>query len=564
MKPVSLLENLVVYSIEQPEKIAINVLNSNDICLIDAQITYGELFASVYQLAQIIKKKCEEGDRVLLCYPTGLDFIIAFYACLWAKRIAVAIAVPSNEGLVMKFEAISDNCTPTLLLTDSKTFEHYLQKKVQRQDLHIFVTDTLQLNVPVNMNCLLRPMMQSNDVAFLQYTSGSTSSPKGVMISHGNLLANIHDMSKAFAGSSESIGLNWLPHTHDMGLIGSFLHSVHKGALIYLMSPTSFIRRPLMWLHALSNYRIEITGAPCSALQLCLDHLSEEKTKALDLRSLRYLIIGSEPISEHTVTQFFDKLLPAGLSKRAFAPSYGLAEATLMVSSRSGATAVIVDNKALNQNSVQLASHVSQHVSTFLSCGKPYISVRIVSADTHSPCSDKMLGEIWLQGETISQGYWKNALETKQYFNATLGEEHLKYFRTGDLGFLHQGELYIAGRIKDVIIMHGLNYYPHDIEQTILLCDERLHGATCAVFCWREVNASTDSFVVLVNTRRRLPDEVYAELAIKIKKQILKTFQIVPHDVQFIQVSLPKTTSGKLRRYACRQLYVDHCESLHV
>ena len=561
MKHETLLEALVTYAKTQPEKTAVYLLNSSDINLIDADLKYGQLFESVYNLAETIKKHSRPGDRALLCYPTGLDFIIAFYACLWAKVIAVAVVVPTNVGLMKKIEAIDDNCKPTLVLTDSKTFDQCIQETVKRHDVQILVTDTIQLNAPVNFDTLFRPDIKSNDVAFLQYTSGSTSEPKGVMVSHGNLLSNIHDMTEAFNSTSDSIGLNWLPHTHDMGLIGSFLHSVHKGAVIYLMSPTSFIRRPMMWLQALSTYHVEITGGPCFALQLCLDTLSPEKIQTLNLASLRYIIIGSEPISEEVISQFFDKLKPTGLSKQAFSPSYGLAEATLMVSSRTGSKAIMLDYLALNQNVATLANAESQHAVTVLSCGKPYLSVAIVSPETKLLCSENTLGEVWLQGKSIAQGYWQNPVETKNNFNVTpTGVENQRFFRTGDLGFLNQGELYIVGRIKDVIIINGLNYYPQDIEQVVLLCDDRLHRANCAVFCWRPIHAVTDSFVVLVNLRKRLPDEDYVLLTTKIKKQILIAFQLVPHDVQFVHASLPKTTSGKLQRNACKQLYQDQCE----
>lgn len=565
MQQGMLLENLALYAITQPEKIAVNVLNASDINVIDAKITFHELFTSVYNLAQIIKKQSSIGDRVLLCYPTGLDFIIAFYACLWAKVIAVAVVVPSNEGLIKKFNAIAANSTPTLLLTDSKTFDGCIHKQVGCEAFNRLVTDALELTAPVSIDGLMYPDIQLSEIAFLQYTSGSTAAPKGVMISHGNLIANINDMTEAFNGTSDSIGLNWLPHTHDMGLIGSFLHSVHKGAVIYLMSPTSFIRRPLMWLQALSRYRVEITGAPCFALQLCIEMLSDEKIKSLDLQSLRYIIIGSEPISNEVVNKFYDKLMPAGLSKQALAPSYGLAEATLMVSSQKGLNTLTLDYKALSRNVVKIANTACLHTITLLSCGRPYLAAQIVSFENHLPCSDNTVGEIWLQGAAIAKGYWQNALETQHHFKAMLnGAEDELYFRTGDLGFLHQGELYVVGRLKEVIIINGLNYYPEDIEHAALLCDGNLHRATCVAFQWRAKDAVTDGFVVLLNTRKRLSDELYAMLTIKIKKQLLKEFQLVPHDVQFTNMTLPKTTSGKLQRMACKQLYIEQCEPLYV
>lgn len=569
MEYKQLLKRLVYHAKTQPEKNAIYLLNSTDINLIDAQLTYHELIQSAYNLANIIKKQAEPCERVILCYPTGIDFIIAFYACLLAKVVAVAVIVPSNLGLVKKFAAIYEDCKARLILTDRKTKSQYLDSAYLVAHsggaplfpiAPIMATDEQFLDSPVDLSCLSSLEVNLDDLAFLQYTSGSTANPKGVMISHGNLINNIVDIAHAFNSKKEAIGLNWLPLTHDMGLIGSFLHSIHIGAELYLMSPLSFIRRPMTWLQALSKYRANVTGCPNFGLKMCIDHLSEDNVKALDLSQLHYIIVGSEPISFDVVSDFMNSLARAGLSRKAIAPAYGLAESTVMVSTRQGVNALTVNYLALNNNLVSVVNRTNQDAITLVSCGRPYQTVQIFSEKTKTRCAENEVGEIWLHGKSIAQGYWSQGAESQLDFEATLANDKRLFFRTGDIGFLHQGELYVVGRIKDVLIINGLNYYPQDIEQAVLACDAILHKATCIVFRWRTEEAVTDGFIIMIRPNKRLSDDVKRELSIKIKKQILKEFQLVPHDLQFVTVSLPKTTSGKLQRYACNTLYKEHCQ----
>lgn len=540
MEHPSLLKNLVDHAKTSPYKKAIYVLNNNDIHQIDSHIDYISLLNCAYLLAEKIKQQTHQGDRVLLCYPTGIDFVIAFYACLIAEVIAVAVAVPSNSGLIKKFESIKNDCEPSLILTDNKTNDDCIQSTTT---LQVITTDEAHTAHTSPLKNIILPQLHLDDLAFLQYTSGSTTEPKGVMISHGNLIDNITKMSRVFDGKKESIGLKWIPHTHDMGLIGSFLHSVHQGAEIYFMSPLSFIRRPLSWLVALSTYKIDMTGCPCFGLKMCLDQMNPEKINDLDLSHLRTLIVGSEPISTDVVTDFFNQLAPTGLSMKAFAPSYGLAESTLMVSSRRG------------------LQTIEQHPTALVSCGKSYQDLQIVSLKTNRPCAEQEVGEIWLHGKSVAQGYWNNPLETQEQFQATLEDDPRAYFKTGDLGFLYQHELYLVGRHKEVIIIHGMNYYPQDIEQIVIASDPLLSKASCAVFHWPIKNSSTESFVVLIKPSKKLTEENKTSLLITIKKHILKEIQLIPHDIQWVDVNFPKTTSGKLQRTACKALYKEcHAE----
>lgn len=543
MNARNVLSLLVQHATAQPNKIAIYVIDRTEITMIAEKISYYELWLEVQTLAGLLKTKTVVGDRVMLCYPTGIDYVVAFYACLWAQVIPVTVTAPSNAGLLKKFRAIHTDCSPRFVLTDTITLA-LLDNICQ-----VMATDVLAKSEVLETDILPLPTIHPSDLAFLQYTSGSASSPKGVMVSHSNLIHNLDAMAQAFNSQKDWVGVNWLPHTHDMGLVGSFLHSVYKGAEIYLMSPSMIIRRPLSWLKAASYYRANITGGPCFMLQMCLDHWHEDHVKDLDLSAMKHIVVGSEPINESVVRDFFRALESKGLSPEAFTPAYGLAEATLMVSARRGLTML------------SCANHSHPIMMLAVSCGTPYQNILVVSPDTGRLCLENETGEIWINGPSLAQGYWQNDEETKASFGARLNHGDATYFKTGDLGFLNRNELYVVGRIKEVIIINGVNYYPQDIECCVLASHEALRDASSVVFRWRQdERAVVDEFVVLVKSNKRGFGEDQETLITAIKKQILKTYHLVPFDVRFVPFGFPKTTSGKLQRYACASLYKDYCE----
>lgn len=539
MNTPNVLSFLIQYAKEQPNKHAIYLINSKDITIIDEKITYSELLLCVCKLAEELKAKTTIGDRVILCYATGIDYVVAFYACLWAQVIPVTLTVPNNAALVEKFLAIYNDCLPMLILTDKNNSDNCSALNIACE---ILVTDYVKYQ-NANVEPFALPIFAPEDLAFLQYTSGSVSSPKGVMISHGNLLSNLESMSQAFNSQKDWVGVNWLPHTHDMGLIGSFLHSVYKGAEIYLMPPSMIIRRPLSWLQATSLYRANITGGPCFILKMCLDSWDETRLEGLDLSAMKHIVIGSEPINIKVVKEFFNTLEAKGLSSKAFTPAYGLAEATLMVSLRSGFNIL----------------QKSEYSESLISCGRAYQNLRIVSPDKQCECAEDEIGEIWINGPSVAQGYWQNHYATEDAFGGKLPGDNASYFKTGDLGFLHAEELYVVGRIKEVIIINGVNYYPQDIERSILAADDILKTASCAVFRWRPKDAFVDSFVVFIKANKRCSPEIQEDLIIAIKKHLLKTYHLIPFDIKFVSFSFPKTTSGKLQRHICATLYEEQC-----
>lgn len=546
MSTPNILSILEQHAITQPNKYAVYLINSRDITLIDAKITYKELWLEVSKLAYVIKSKTIKGDRVVLSFPTGIDYVIAFYACIKAQVIPVTLTVPTNLLLVEKFLAIIADCNPKLILTERNTLHNSMLATLEASAKILVVDDYSE---DENFDDGSLPNINQSDLVFLQYTSGSLSNPKGVMISHANLMDNLDVMSTGFNSQADWVGVNWLPHTHDMGLVGSFLHSIYKGAEIYLMPPSMIIRRPLSWLQAVSFYRATITGGPCFMLKLCLDNWDENKTNNFDFSALKHIVVGSEPINEGLVRDFLNLLEDKGLSKEAFTPAYGLAEATLMVSARTSLKSI----------------HKSEYSNyPIVSCGKLYQNVRIVDVVSGVDCLENQIGEIWINGPSVAHGYWQNSKQTQDSF--ITDEKGKTYFKTGDLGFLVDNELYIAGRIKEVIIINGVNYYPQDLERSVLAANELLQNTSCVVFRWRPQEAIVDSFVVLIKAGKFFTDDIQNLLITDIKKYLLKTYHLVPFDIKFVSFNFPKTTSGKLQRFSCAKLYKENClkDSRHI
>lgn len=530
------LKTLVDHAKTKPEKNAIHLLNHADVAIIDDKINYHDLLGCVLTLAETIKANTNAGDRVLLCFPTGIEIAIAFYACLWARVIPVLVHVPTNGQLIDKFLAVKKDCGAALTLTDKATLYSLLQPELLTYSDKVISISELRYT-PRQACEFTLPSIEPNDIAYLQYTSGSTGDPKGVIIRHKNLRDNITKMSTVFAARDDSIGVCWLPHTHDMGLVGSFLHSVDKGASIYLMSPMSFIRKPFNWLRALSIYRATMTGSPCFGLKICLDNTPDERIHELDLSAMEHIIIGSEMIVPELVDSFMQRLADAKLPPKACAPSYGLAEATVFVSTRAGCHTVDFLNKKT------------------ASCGIPHQTVKIVCQETHRECCDQEVGEIWLHGESIAEGYW-NKPEYDALFKQKLNNQDPRlFFRTGDLGFMVNNELFLVGRMKDIIIVNGVNYYLQDIEKSVLSSGALLHDATCVAFCWRPDDAHTDQFVVLLRSKKRFSLDDEQKIIISIRKQLLKEYQLIPYDIKIVAFNFPRTTSGKLQRNECCKLY---------
>jgi acyl-CoA synthetase (AMP-forming)/AMP-acid ligase II len=424
------------------------------------------------------------------------------------------------------------------------------------------------------------PELQANTLAFLQYTSGSTSRPKGVMVSHGNLLHNARMLRHAFELKEDSIYVCWLPLYHDMGLIGSVVVPVCAGVPTILMSPLSFLQKPFRWLQAISRNRATVSGGPNFAYDLCVRKVTAEQRASLDLSSWRLASNGAEPIRADTLKRFTETFKECGFRSEAFYPCYGLAEATLFASGGMKADRPVlqaVDAGSFERDRVSVTPIETAATRILVGCGKAWLDERmvIVNPETLAECPADRVGEIWLSGPNITQGYWNRTEETSQTFHAFLANTgEGPFLRTGDLGFFRDGELFVAGRLKDLIIIEGRNHHPQDIEQTV----ERSHPAIrlggCAVFSI-EVDAQERLVIVVeierfhrsarstvaptdgnVATQEGAPSDSKAIIQ-SIRRAVAENHDLQTHAIQLVKAgSIPKTSSGKLRRSACRKAFL--------
>ena len=555
MEQMDILSSLIYHTKNYPNRHILSILDSRDYKKISHQLTNKQLFNNAYHLAQQLKKLASRKDRALLCYPAGSDFIIAFFACLMAEIYPVPVVVPSNLGLIRKLSTIADDCEPSLLLTSStcrtQCAESHIINKHKRDfpilgalvDLNsttttVLETDGVVSDIDYDENDTALPSINMSQTAFLQYTSGSIGKPKGVIVSFANLADNLHSMYQQYQLEPEVPALSWLPHTHDMGLIGCILLGVYANYHLYLQSPFTFMRNPISWLKAISYYKIRITASPCFALQMCINKISNADIESMNLSALKHLVVGSEPIVYSVVQQFFERLSKCHLSTSVLVPSYGLAEATLMVSTRQG----------LQTKKMTTSFNTEKEL---ISCGPSYQDIKIIHQDTGQICHDEEVGEICIKGKSISSGYWHSS-HTLHPSDQPRTED---YFYTGDLGFISNGELYVTGRKKELIIVNGVNNYPHDIEEVVKNCSESLLNCSVAAFPYRKEHDATDALVILIKAPPGWDELKKSNLLVMIRKTILQVFQLVPHDIRFINQRLPKTTSGKLQRLACLPLY---------
>jgi amino acid adenylation domain-containing protein len=399
-------------------------------------------------------------------------------------------------------------------------------------------------------------LISGNTLAFLQYTSGSTAEPKGVMVGHGNLLNNQRLIQRCFDQTEKSIIVGWLPLYHDMGLIGNVLHSLYLGAPCILMSPASFLQKPLRWLSAISTYKATTSGGPNFAYDLCVRRISPEQCETLDLSTWTTAFNGAEPIRAETIERFSERFASCGFKAGAFAPCYGLAEATLIVSGgiRPGAGMTqTVESAALERNRVIPAAEGSEGTRAVLSCGQIVADhkIEIVDAGSMTACSPDQVGEVWVSGPSVTRGYWNRERETNETFQGLLadsGED--RFLRTGDLGFISEGQLFVTGRTKDLVIILGRNLYPQDIELTVELSHNALRPGCGAAFA--DDVAGQERLVVVQELEPRTEADL-AEVVGAIRQAVSRDHEVQAHAIVVIKPgTIPKTSSGKIQRHACR------------
>jgi acyl-CoA synthetase (AMP-forming)/AMP-acid ligase II len=527
-------------------------------------LSFAELYARARAVAASLAERGQRGDRAVLLFSPGLDFIVAFFACLLAGVIAVPMMVPRRASSRDASAAILADCSPRFAMTCSDLLSDARPDLTERFDtgqLDWVFVDLCgeacgELQAPL-------PLPARDDIAFLQYTSGSTSAPKGVIVSHGNLIENSEMIRVAFGNTRKSTHVCWVPLYHDMGLILNVLQSLYLGALCVLMAPVSFMQRPLSWLRAIHDYRAEVAGGPNFAFDVCVGRHRLEEIDGIDLSCWRVAFNGAEPVRATTIDRFASTFAPCGFDAKSIQPSYGMAEATLLISTgHRGADPVTrrVSREALQRNQI-VAPAQAQDAQIVVGCGRQLCGERlaIVDPDTRMPLGPGLVGEVWVAGPHVAQGYWHNPEATALAFRARMAPEGTQcWLRTGDLGFLDEDrELYITGRIKDLIIIRGINHYPQDIEETVQDCHAALRRHCGAAFSVSDQEGQEHLIVVQEVERTFRRQIAIDEIVASIREAITSEHEVAARAIVLIRTgSLPKTTSGKIQRNLTRQMFL--------
>jgi acyl transferase domain-containing protein/acyl-CoA synthetase (AMP-forming)/AMP-acid ligase II/acyl carrier protein len=520
-------------------------------------LTYQALHKRAQAIAVSLQSYRTTGERALLLYPPGLEFVAAFFGCLYAGVVAVPVYPPRRNQQNTRLETIIDDAEATIVLTTASLLTT-VQKSLPLVNRHCIVTEDLPNDID---SAWQEPAINSQSSAFLQYTSGSTGTPKGVIVSHGNLVHNSILIYQLFGHNPQSRGVIWLPPYHDMGLIGGILQPIYGGFPAFLMSPVSFIQKPLRWLEAISRYRATTSGGPDFAYDLACRQITSEQLASLDLSSWEVAFTGAEPVRAQTLDRFAQTFAAAGFRRQAFYPCYGMAETTLIVSGGVKTQPPViqsVNGKALAENRVVTPTGVKEDSRAIVGCGQSTPDQKIVIVDLQSfqPCPNGRVGEVWVAGPSVTQGYWNRPAQTQETFQAYLSTGEGPFLRTGDLGFLQDGELFITGRLKDLIIILGRNHYPQDIELSVEQCHGSLRPASGAAFSV-EVGGQERLVVVQEVERTHLRKLDSNEIIGAIRRVIAEEYEIQVYAVLLLKTaSLPKTSSGKVRRSACRECFL--------
>ncbi len=527
----------------------------------EANITFAELMRQAEGLARRIVARAAPGERALLLCPSGIGFLVGFCGCALAGVVAVPMMLPRRHSTRDASAGIVADCTPRLALAPRALIAGERGDLVGRFDADLAwlavddaIPDAAPLDLPVAGDAL----------AFLQYTSGSTSAPKGVMVSHANLLANLAMIAQAFGNTRHSTYVSWLPLYHDMGLILNVLQSLYVGSLCVLLAPVAFVQRPLLWLRAISDYRAEVAGGPNFGFDLCVDRYRPDQMDGVDLSCWQVALNGAEAVRADTIRRFSATFAAHGFVASAIYPAYGMAEATVLISAgRRGAGPILrtVSRDGLRKHRAA-APHDAGDAHTVVGCGRALAGERIAIVD---PASLKRLGtgeigEVWVAGPNVARGYWCNPAASEAAFGVQIdGEVDWQWLRTGDLGFLDAaGELFITGRIKEVVIIRGVNHYPQDIEHTVQTCDPALSRHGGAAFTILDERAA-EKLVVVQEVERSARNRISADALIgRIREAIVAEHDIVPHEIVLLRPgALPKTTSGKIQRALARQQWLE-------
>jgi natural product biosynthesis luciferase-like monooxygenase protein len=547
---------------QQPDSIAFTYLDHGEYGELETEISYAQLDHQARSIAARLQSLKLIGQRVLLIYPQGLEFVAAFFGCMYAGAIAVPVYPPGARKPLDNLEALANNCQPAALLL-SKMMASSIGQRIHQSSafnsLPFLITDEDNYS----QSELWKEFHPEGDgLASLQYTSGSTGSPKGVVLSHSNLVYNSELIRQGFGNTSSSIGVSWLPFYHDMGLIGNILQPVYVGGRVVLMSPMHFIQQPLRWLKAISHYRATTSGGPNFAYELCIRKIKPEQREELALESWEVAFSGAETVRAETLAKFEELFAPCGFRSEAFFPCYGMAEATLLITG--GARQIQprirqVDKDALTAGRVLPATPVAE-TCDLVSCGWTFPGQRVlvVNPETCQPCALDEIGEIWVGGPSIGQGYFGLPELTERTFAAHLtGSDEGPFLRTGDLGFLYEGEICVTGRLKDLIIIRGRNHYPQDLEWTAAHSHPHVQREGAVAFSI-EIGGEEQLVIVQEVERSQLRKLKEDDVLSAITEAIIRQHELQPYAVVLIKPgSLPRTSSGKVQRSLCRSQFLE-------
>ena len=522
-------------------------------------LTFAQLDQQARSIAAMLQQHKGQGERALLLYPQGLEFIASFLGCLYAGVIAIPAPPPDPVRIkrtLSRLQSIVKDAQPSFVLTTSAHLPIFSQAG-DFPTMRWVATDSML----EDMSPAWRdPFVESSTLAYLQYTSGSTSTPKGVMVSHANVLHNSYYISRAWEYGPDSKSLVWVPHYHDDGLVHGLSQPLYKGYQAYLMPALSYVQRPVRWLQAISRFRITHTGGPNFAYALCVRKIAKNEREGLELSSWRMAYNAAEPIRKETLDQFTQCFEPHGFDPSAFHPAFGLAEATLLVTTKSKKTSTVYCSLDVEQletnNRVVESSDESGRTRILVGCGQPVCDTKIVIADPESlnECQPDQVGEIWISDRSVAQGYWNRPLETEETFKAYLADSGQgPFLRTGDLGFIKDGELFVTGRFKDLIIVSGINHYPQDIEWIVESSHPSIRAGCCAAFC---VDAGeAERLIVAAELERRFVKEGGSPDAVvsAIRRAVAENNELEVCGVLLLKAgTIPKTSSGKIQRHACK------------
>ncbi|MFG2250253.1 fatty acyl-AMP ligase [Spirillospora sp. NPDC048823] len=542
---------------------------------------FAELDRKARALACRLEARGLRDRAVLLLYPEGLEFLTAFVGCLYARVVAVPAPLPDlDAGRFGRTRRIIEDADIALILTDTAhrgTLDGWLDDAGLRGRVHCLDTEGAGEGAEDDgggdPGGWTAPEFGPGTLAFLQYTSGSTSAPKGVMVTHGNLLSNGEEIKRRIEGTPDTVGVGWVPHYHDMGLVGQFLQPLYLGCRYVFTSPITFIKRPVLWLEMITRHRGTITVAPNFGYELALRRVTDRQMDGLDLSSLRVVKNGAEPVRAATLERVTERFAPIGFRPEMWMPCYGMAETTLLITAAPIGGGPVVrdfDAEALTRDTAVPRDEPGGGereggggVRRLVSSGRPIaLDVRVVDPATRARLPEGRVGEIWVGGGSVARGYWRNPEETREGFEARTSDGEGPYLRTGDLGFFADGELYVTGRIKDLVIVNGRNIHAHDIEETA----QAAHPAALvgAAFVTEtppgeggDVDGREQVVIVQEVSTRAAAGTPLDELASLIKSRVARAFELPALSVVLSgRGTVRRTTSGKMQRRLTREAFL--------